>query len=220
MSAEDPDKMCVYNFDAETVTVEAGTTVTITLTVRFKDTLPTGAPKTCNFTVKAAKATGEVEKAQGQLERPARLPIWALVSSGVTVVCVIVIVIVLVCGGDNVSAPAADLNGNWYLEVWNVDSTCGPENDWYSSVTIVQEDNSLQTTGIKDYYEIVTGSINGDKVTIGPGDFPEDGGTTTATYIMTIKTDDLMEGHEEWTWTNGVMTCSNGTATIRATRIE
>jgi hypothetical protein len=112
------------------------------------------------------------------------------------------------------------LNGVWNLEVFNVDSTCGPESSWSSTVTIVQEGDSLETTGIKGTSFIVTGSVVGETVTIGPGAFPEDGGTTTATYIMTINSDTLMEGREEWTWTDGTITCSNGTATIRATRIE
>jgi hypothetical protein len=218
--------MCTYRFDVETVTVEAGATETTTLTVEFKGTLPSSAPKTCNFIVRAAKTTGETETAQGQLERPARLPVWALLAGGVAVVAAIVIVAVLVCGGgDEVSAPAADLNGYWYLEVWDIDSSCGEESGWPSYITIVQDGNSLQTTGIKQdlgNYDPVTGKINGSKVTIGPGEFSEEGGITTAKYIMTVKSDDLMEGHEEWTWANaeGVTICKGGTATIRATRID
>jgi hypothetical protein len=222
--AEDPDKMCVYNFDADTVTVDAGATVTTTLIVRFKDTLPTGAPKTCNFTVRAAKSTGEAETAQGQLERPARLPIWAWVAGGVAAVAAIVIVAVLVCGGgDETCAPAAsDVSGSWTLDVWDVDSSCGPEPSWTSYITIVQqEDGSLEVTGIKQQYGnygTVSGKICGNKVTIGPEEFSEGGGTTTAKYVMTVSSDYLMEGYEKWTWTGGGETCSGGTATISATK--
>jgi hypothetical protein len=119
-------------------------------------------------------------------------------------------------------APAAipNLNGVWKLEVFNINSTCGPESGWSSNVTIVQEGDSLEMTGIKGTSFIVTGSVVGETVTIGPGAFPDGTGTTTATYIMTIKSDTLMEGREEWTWTDGTGTCSNGTATIKATKIE
>ena len=67
LSAEDPDSMCTYNFDTDAVTVEAGATVTVTLTVSFKDVLPAVTPKICNFTVTATKATGEVETAKVNL---------------------------------------------------------------------------------------------------------------------------------------------------------
>jgi uncharacterized repeat protein (TIGR02543 family) len=372
LTAEDPDEMCTYNFGTDTVTAEAGATVTVTLTVRFKDILPAGAPKICNFTVMATRATGEVEMAQGQLERPALLPRWALAAGGVAAVAIIAIVIVLAGGGDNTSAPTVtltiavngggsttlavggheysegevvnitataasgwrfdswtgawansssanttvtmdanktitanfseapvatatltmavngsgsitpavggheysegevvnitataasgwqfdswtgagansssanttvtmdanktitanfseapapipNLNGVWKLEVFNINSTCGPEPGWSSNVTIVQEGDSLETNGVKGTSFIVTGSIAGETVTIGPGAFPDGTGTTTATYIMTIKSDTLMEGTEEWTWTDGTDTCSNGAATIRATRME
>jgi hypothetical protein len=108
----------------------------------------------------------------------------------------------------------------WNLEVFNINSTCGPEQGWSSIVTIVQEGDLLETTGIKGTSFIVPGSVVGETVTIGPGAFPDGGGTTTATYIMTIISDTLMEGTEVWTWTDGMDTCSNGTATIRATKIE
>jgi hypothetical protein len=108
----------------------------------------------------------------------------------------------------------------WKFEVSNVNSSCGPESNWISTVTIVQEGDSLETTGIKGTSFIVTGSVDGMTVTIGPGGFSEDGGTTTATYILTIKSDTSMEGREEWTWTDGTTTCSNGTATVKVTKIE
>jgi hypothetical protein len=78
----------------------------------------------------------------------------------------------------------------------------------------------LETTGIKGTSFIVTGSVVGDTVTIGPGAFPEEGGTTTATYILTIISDTSMEGVEEWTWTDGITVCSGGTATVKMTKME
>lgn len=312
LEADDPDELCSYNFDKDTVTVDAGASVNINLTVSFKNNLPTGASKTCYFTVRATKSTGEVETAEGQLERPARFPMWMLAAGGAAVVAIIAIVIALAGGGDDtsnnsggtqppsdtdskytvsvdvsgltgtlvlqnnggdnltitangsssftgsltdgsaynvtvltepvgqtctiangsgnisggnvtdiaVTCTATGISGVWLLEVFNINSTCGPEGPWSSTITIVQEGDLLETTGIKGTSFILTGSVDGETVTIGPGDFSEDGGTTTATYIMTIKSDTLMEGREEWTWRGGGDTCSNGTATIRATRIE
>ncbi|HEY33364.1 MAG TPA: hypothetical protein G4O10_09725 [Dehalococcoidia bacterium] len=449
LSAEDPDNMCTYSFDTDTMTVEAGATVTVTLTVSFKNNLPALTPKICNFTVSATKATGEVETAQGQLERPPLLPMWALVGGGVAMAAIIAIVIAVTGGGDstvtptftltmvvngsgsvtatggpheysedevvnitataasgwqfdswtgdvansnsasttvtmdasktvtanfseippgtetltltmavngsgsttpavgthqysegeviNITATAAsgwqfdgwtgdvpnsnsasttvtmdadktatanfseaeepvvtvtltmavngsgsttpaagtheytegdavnitataddgwqfdgwtgavadsdsanttvtmdadktvtanfseaplDLSGVWRLEVFNIDSSCGPEPGWSSDVTVVHDGNTLETTGIKGTTFIVTGTVVGDTVTIGPGAFPESPGTTTATYILTIISDTHMEGREEWTWTDGGTTCDDGTADVTFTRIE
>jgi uncharacterized repeat protein (TIGR02543 family) len=120
----------------------------------------------------------------------------------------------------NFSEVPLSLTGVWKLEVFNVNSSCGPESGWNSEVTIVQEGEELETTGIKGTTFVVAGTVIGDTVTIGPGSFPDQGGTTTATYTMTIKTDALMEGTEQWTWTDGTTSCSGGTATIRMTRIS
>jgi len=449
LSAGDPGNMCTYDFDTDTVTVEAEATVTVNLTVSFKNNLPTLTPKTCNFTVTATTATGEVETAQGQLERPALLPVWALVGGGVTVAAIIAIVIAVTGGGDdtatptftltmavngsgsitpaagahdysedevvNITATAAsgwqfsgwigdvansdsnsttvtmdtnktvtvnfseippetvtvtltmavngsgsttpavgthqyvedevinitaiaasgwqfdgwtgdvansspttitvtmdadktvtanfseteepvvtitltiavngsgsttpavgtheytegevvniiataddgwqfdgwtgavadpdsatttvtmsanktvtanfseaplNLSGVWRLVVTNIDSTCGPEPGWSSTVTVVHDGDTLETTGIKGTTFIVTGTVVGDTVTIGPGNFPEAPGTTTATYILTIISDTYMEGREVWTWDDGGgSTCDGGTADITFTRI-
>jgi uncharacterized repeat protein (TIGR02543 family) len=112
-----------------------------------------------------------------------------------------------------------NIAGVWRLDVTNIDSSCGPEPGWSSNVTVVQDDNTLETTGIKGSTFVVTGSIDGDTVTIGPGAFPDAGGTTTATYTFTIESDTYMEGTETWTWTDGMTTCTGGTADITFTKI-
>jgi uncharacterized repeat protein (TIGR02543 family) len=113
-----------------------------------------------------------------------------------------------------------NLTGVWRLEVTNVNSSCGPEPGWTSEVTIVQDGENLMTTGIKGTHFEVPGIVVSDTVTIGPGAFPESTGTTTATYILTIRSDILMEGTEQWSWTDGTSSCSGGTATVRMTRIS
>jgi hypothetical protein len=106
LKAGDAEEMCTYNFNTDTVTVEAGATAKVILTVSFKKTLFTGAPKVCNFTVTAIKATREVETAEGQLECPSLLPMWAFAACGLAAVAIIAVVIVLANGGNGSKLPA------------------------------------------------------------------------------------------------------------------
>ncbi|MBW1768500.1 MAG: hypothetical protein JRJ65_15825 [Deltaproteobacteria bacterium] len=112
----------------------------------------------------------------------------------------------------------SDVSGTWTLVVSNVKSSCEPEPGWSSIVTINQFDCSLETTGIKGTSVIVIGSVDGDTVTIGPGFFKEGGGTTTATYTMTIAPDGSMTGTESWTWSGPGGSCTGGTADLTATK--
>jgi hypothetical protein len=100
LKASDSEEMCTYNFDTDAVTVEAGATAKVALTVSFKKPLFIGAPKVCNFTVTAITSKMEVKTAEGQLECPALLPVWALASGGLAVVAIIAVVIVVANSGD------------------------------------------------------------------------------------------------------------------------
>lgn len=95
LKAGDPGGLCSYSFNNETVTLEAGSTATITLTVKFKKAPFAGASKVCDFTITAIKAERESITAKGQLECPSRLPIWALAACGVVAIAIIVVVSVL-----------------------------------------------------------------------------------------------------------------------------
>jgi hypothetical protein len=101
LKASDPDGLCTYNFNTDTITVEAGGIAKVTLIAGFKKTQFTGASKVCNFTVTAAKTTGEANTVEGQLECPAMLPVWALAAGGLLVVAIIAVVVVLASSGDN-----------------------------------------------------------------------------------------------------------------------
>jgi hypothetical protein len=51
------------------------------------------------------------------------------------------------------------------------------------------------------------------------GSYPEDGGTTTASYQLTASTAQLMEGPEAWSWTSPASgSCPNSESTVTAVR--
>jgi hypothetical protein len=99
LSAADPGGLCSYSFDKETVTLEAGGTANIALTVRFNKTPIVGTSKVCDFSVIAIKGKGESIAAGGQLECPSRFPVWALSAGGLAVAAIIVVVVVLASSG-------------------------------------------------------------------------------------------------------------------------
>ncbi|MEA2090747.1 MAG: hypothetical protein U9O83_00080, partial [Campylobacterota bacterium] len=111
-----------------------------------------------------------------------------------------------------------DVSGAWTLFVGDINSSCGSESDWSSVITINQTVCSLETTGIKDSNATVKGSIVGGVVTIGPGKFSEGTGTTTALYTMKIQADGNMIGNELWSWNDGFIYCTDGTAKVTATK--
>jgi hypothetical protein len=83
LNASDPDGQCEYSFSKQIVILDAVATTTVNLTVKFRNTSLIGASKICDFTVTANKTKQEVTTARGQLERPSRLPIWALLACGI-----------------------------------------------------------------------------------------------------------------------------------------
>lgn len=112
----------------------------------------------------------------------------------------------------------ANVAGVWNLVVKEIDSSCGPEPDWSSTVDIQQTACSLETFGIKGTSFAVPGSVVGNTVTIGPGTFPEGSGATTATYTLTVDSPTRMTGQEIWVWTSPSKTCTGGTAALTAAR--
>jgi hypothetical protein len=108
LKASDTEGMCNYNFNVNTVTIPAGISASVKLTVSFKKIHFAGAPKVCNFTVTSSDSAGEIKKTEGQLESPPLLPIWALVTGGLLVVAIIAVVVVLASGGDNSNPPLSD----------------------------------------------------------------------------------------------------------------
>lgn len=123
-------------------------------------------------------------------------------------------------GDSNGTNECLDSSGVWEFEVTNVRSTCGSEGDWDSTVTITQTDCSVETTGFKNTSFIVAGNAVGSTVTIGPGNYPEAGGTTKATFTVTMTSDTTMTGTESWTWSGPGGSCINGTADINGVKVE
>ncbi|MBW2524806.1 MAG: hypothetical protein JRI23_11550 [Deltaproteobacteria bacterium] len=108
--------------------------------------------------------------------------------------------------------------GSWSLDITNIDSSCGPEPDWNSPMNVAQTGCTLEVTGVKLSSTVVSGSVTGDQVIVGPGDYDEANGTTTSTFTFTVVDANLLQGVEEWTWTDGTSSCTNGTADATATR--
>ncbi len=125
-------------------------------------------------------------------------------------------------GGGGGSAGCTDVSGHWYFDVTNINSNCGSEQSWITYVIIEQSDCSLDTAWYEEAGVVkVPGSVTNDTVTIGPGDFPDDGGTTVATYTSTVSPDGSMTGSESWTWSNSSGSyCYGGTGDLTATRSD
>lgn len=111
-----------------------------------------------------------------------------------------------------------DISGVWNIRVYNINSSCGGEDEWNSTVTITQTGDDLTVTGSKKGEAFsVNGTVSGGTVTIS-GNFSEEGGTTTATYTLAEVSDGYMTGNESWTWTDDVDDCTGGTALVTMTR--
>jgi hypothetical protein len=108
LKAPDPTGLCDYKFNKETLTLEADGTATVVLAVRFKKTPIFGASKVCDFTVVASSTTNQSIQADGQLECPSRLPIWALATGGIVIIGVIAIVVVLANKGNGSAYPQSN----------------------------------------------------------------------------------------------------------------
>jgi negative regulator of sigma E activity len=101
IQANDPHGLCDYNLDKERVTIDAGATSSIELTVKFKKILLAGTSKICNFTVSSIKSNNETVSATGQLESPSRVPVWALAACAVAVIAAVVVGVALGNNGSN-----------------------------------------------------------------------------------------------------------------------
>lgn len=126
----------------------------------------------------------------------------------------------LACTGDE----CLDVSGDWTLTVTDVTSSCGPEDDWTSAVRITQdgcEDTQIDVSGIKGDPTAVTGSIDGDEITIS-GTFDDGGGVTELTLSLTHDSDTEFTGTEDWEWFtspgDAQPACTDGTATVSLTK--
>ena len=127
---------------------------------------------------------------------------------------------VAACSGDD----CPDLNGDWTLSVTDVTSSCGAEDDWTSAVQIAQdgcEATRIEVTGIKGDAAAVTGTVDGDEITLS-GRFDDGGGVTELTLTVSQESADEFTGTEAWEWFATAQdedpACTDGTAAVTLTR--
>ena len=128
-----------------------------------------------------------------------------------------------------VVADSLELSGNWSftIAVTAAGGECISEVGQQSTraITITQS-----ATGAPDVFNIkmdgfvgvpgniLTGQLTGWSRVEVSGQYPEEGGITTSSHSLTVYTPDEMGGLEQWSWTDPVVTCPGGLATVTATR--
>lgn len=132
------------------------------------------------------------------------------------------------CGGDDDVLPGTDLNGDW-LFTWTVTAASGPcageVGEVSSNIITIAEEVPVQVGSeiVMSGFLGVPGNtvegelLAGDQVEVF-GSYPEDGGTTTADYILDIVTADRMEGTESWSFVNGASNCPTNESSVVAVR--
>ncbi len=111
-----------------------------------------------------------------------------------------------------------NFTGTWDVILTNITSSCGDESFDDMTVVIAQTDCTADVTGVKGTSDIIVAAVTGNMIVIGPHDFSEVGGTTTSTFTYMLTSETTLTGDEEWRWSNGVSTCSNGTADVAGTK--
>jgi hypothetical protein len=137
--------------------------------------------------------------------------------------------------GDGNTPVTVDVSGSWNyrIDVTVANGVCAGEEDADPStdlVTIVaidpNGDGTYDVTAsgfLGDPTAEITGTVTGvtqvgDQLTL-TGSYPEDGGVTTTTHRLTIKSETRLEGTEDWSWTNGTESCPNGKADVVVTKV-
>jgi len=118
------------------------------------------------------------------------------------------------CGGGDCADPV-DVAGEWEVTSTVVSDNCNGRVSQTFSMTITQDANTLTAEIPEATYN---GTICGNQLEM-TGSFPEDGGTVTVNGTLVVSEDgSSMEGTDEWTWTDGVESCS-GSDSLSASRI-
>lgn len=129
-------------------------------------------------------------------------------------------------GGSSNGGPGGtplNLTGDWnfHFTITHAEGPCAGDIGSESNETI----HIIHTGGLvslSGFVGLDTNVLNG---TILDGDIEfsgvnqEDGGETTTSYTGVVADENTMGLTEQWSWTNGVNTCPNGTASVTATRI-
>jgi hypothetical protein len=121
------------------------------------------------------------------------------------------------------------VSGNWSVtvDVTEADGVCeGEENDIPGTDTITVTQTATGDPNVFDvtmsgflgeFSNVLTGTMTGTHITVA-GSYPEDGGTTTTRYELTVTGENTMAGDEYWSWSGGGGDCPNGRATVTAVR--
>jgi hypothetical protein len=148
-------------------------------------------------------------------------------------------VTLLGCGDDNPTDPdtvipaedPVDPEGAWIFEITVTDATqdCDGEEGEFSDneITITITGGTAPSFNVSASGflglagNVLDGTFNEDtnRLVIS-GDYPEDGGTTSASHDLVATTDNLMLGTETWGWTDGPNTsCPNSKSDVTAKRV-
>ena len=107
--------------------------------------------------------------------------------------------------GDGGCADPVDVAGEWEVTSTVVSDNCDGRVSQTFTMTITQDANTLMAEVPETTY---TGTICGNQLQM-TGSFSEDGGTVTVNGTFVVSEDgSSMEGSDDWTWTDGVESCS------------
>jgi hypothetical protein len=147
--------------------------------------------------------------------------------------------LVSACGddyGDDDDPVTIDLNGAWTftVDVTAANGVCeGEENDPVEPfavdfIVVDQNDDGTYEVSVTGDFGDAGGTIAGTvsglpevgDVIVLSGDIPEDGGTTTSTYTLTVQSTTRLTGTEAWSWTGGGGTCEDGASTVVVEKVD
>jgi len=118
-----------------------------------------------------------------------------------------------------------DLNGSWNftITVTQANGVCAGESGTSTkTMTITQKGQDITIAGfLGSPANKLTGTIgleSGIWVINVSGSYGEDGGTTTSSHRLEVKSTSEISGTEDWSWSGGGGTCPGGKATVTATR--
>ncbi|MEJ2547217.1 MAG: hypothetical protein P8125_05305 [Gemmatimonadota bacterium] len=125
--------------------------------------------------------------------------------------------------------PSQTLTGDWNFGVTIVEETgdCAGSNEppWNALAEITQTgaavviSSNWNSDGVDGPYAFV-GTLDG-MVIQAVGEYPEGGGTTSATYSLTVDANwNRMTGNEIWSWTSGESSCVDSRSVVVANRVN
>jgi len=132
------------------------------------------------------------------------------------------------CGGADDGTPdPTEFSGVWSLTVTvtAADGVCtgdaGSTSTRNITVAVTGSDEVSLSGFLGDPANVLTGVITAWPRVMVSGSYPEDGGTTTASYDLTVDLPDHLAGTEIWSWAGPQgQSCPNGRSSVTATRVN